>query len=135
MKKYRIQVNGKTYDVEVEEMGSNATAAVQPVKATLNVVPSQPSNPEAPKSQSFAACQVQPAAALDDEVIESPMPGKVLSIEVKMGQTVKEGDVILVLEAMKMENEIVCGRAGNIKEICVSANASVNTGDKLAVVG
>jgi biotin carboxyl carrier protein len=131
MKKYRVQVNGKAYEVDVEEIGT----------ATLSLVHSQPS-----KSEPIpAAIQVQPAAApsqpskpapeLEDEVIACPMPGKIVAIEVKPGQAVKDGDVIVVLEAMKMENEIVCGRAGKVKEIAVSENASVNTGDILAIIG
>ena len=63
------------------------------------------------------------------------MPGKILSIAVKKGQEVKEGDLILVLEAMKMENEIFCGRGGTVKEIPVNEGATVNTGDTMAIVG
>ena len=123
MKRYRVQVNGKSYDVEVEEVGERAVA------------PAAPSKPAAPASTAAPApVQAVPAAA-GDEVIVSPMPGKIVSVEVKQGQAVKEGDLIFVLEAMKMENDIVCGRAGTVKEIRVAANAQVNTGDVLAVIG
>jgi glutaconyl-CoA/methylmalonyl-CoA decarboxylase subunit gamma len=123
MKKYRVHVNGKTYDVEVEDVGESATLAV---------APSKPSNP-APKP---AATPIQPIpAAVGDEVIASPMPGKIVSIEVKPGQTVKDGELILVLEAMKMENDILCGRAGIVKEIRVTENAHVDTGDILVIIG
>lgn len=143
MNRYRVQVNGKAYEVDVEEVGT----------AKLNLVSSQPAKPAqipaAIQSQSAGApCQTsniaQNSAAIQgqtalsetpDEIVECPMPGKIVSIEVKPGQAVKDGDVIVVLEAMKMENEICCGRAGNVKEISVSVNASVNTGDKLAVIG
>ena len=63
------------------------------------------------------------------------MPGKVLAIKVKAGQEVKEGDLILMLEAMKMENEIFCGRAGRVLEIKVAEGAYVDTGDALVVIG
>jgi len=105
MKKFRVHVNGKAYEVEIEEL---TAAAPKPAAA--------------------------PAAA-GDEVIEAPMPGKVLSIAVQTGQAVKAGDLILVLEAMKMENEIFCGRDGVVKQIGVSVNATVNTGDTMAVIG
>ena len=63
------------------------------------------------------------------------MPGKIVSVKVKQGQAVKEGELIFVLEAMKMENDIVCGRDGTVKEIRVTGNAQVNTGDVLAIIG
>jgi len=116
MKKFRVHVNGKAYEVEVEEIGDSSVAAPKPAAAPA---------PEVPK----------PSAASGDEVIVSPMPGKIVSIAVKKGQAVKEGDLILVLEAMKMENEIYCGRGGTVKEIAVSEGATVNTGDTMAIVG
>lgn len=135
MKRYRVQVNGKAYEVDVEEIGM----------PKLNLVHSQPSKSEqipaviqanSDEAPSAAVVQVQNAPmSVGEEVVEAPMPGKIVSIEVKPGQAVKDGDVIVVLEAMKMENEICCGRAGNVKEIFVSENSSVNTGDKLAVIG
>ncbi len=123
MKKYRVQVNGKPYDVEVEEIGESTS---------LSIAPSKPESP----AFKTATDPVQTApAAVGDEVLASPMPGKITSIKVKPGQTVKEGDVILMLEAMKMENEILCGRAGAVKEIRVTENAYVDTGDVLAIIG
>jgi glutaconyl-CoA decarboxylase len=123
MKRYRVQVNEKSYEVEVEEIGESPF---------LSIAPSKPSNP-VPKP---AATPIQPVpAAVGDEVIASPMPGKIVSIEVKTGQTVKDGELILVLEAMKMENDILCGRAGIVKEIRVTENAHVDTGDILVIIG
>ncbi len=120
MKKFRVHVNGKAYEVEIEEL--TGTAA-----------PAAPA-PAAPKAPPAPAAPAQ-SAATGDEVITAPMPGKIVSVEVKKGQAVKEGDLILVLEAMKMENEIFCNRAGTVKELRVSANATVNTEDVLAVIG
>ena len=123
MKRYRVQVNGKSYEVEVEEVSGSATVNAAPSKAAAAAPQPVP-----------APVQVVPAAA-GDEVIVSPMPGKIVSVEVKQGQAVKEGELIFVLEAMKMENDILCGRAGTVKEIRVTGNAQVNTGDVLAIIG
>ena len=123
MKRYRVQVNGKSYEVEVEEVGESTTVNAAPSKAAAAAQQPVP-----------APVQLVPAAA-GDEVIVSPMPGKIVSVEVKQGQAVKEGDLIFVLEAMKMENDILCGRAGTVKEIRVTGNAQVNTGDVLAIIG
>ncbi|HEX9157620.1 MAG TPA: biotin/lipoyl-containing protein [Syntrophales bacterium] len=117
MKKYRVHVNGKTYDVAVEDIGEVVSAAVSgPQSAAPSAPPSQP----------------LPAGS---EVIAAPMPGKVLAIKVKAGQEVREGDLILMLEAMKMENEIFCSRAGRVLEIKVAEGAYVDTGDTLVVIG
>jgi len=125
MKKFRVHVNGKAYEVEIEELTGTAAPAAP--------APAAPKAPPAPAAPAPAA--PAQAAATCDEVITAPMPGKIVSVEVKKGQAVKEGDLILVLEAMKMENEIFCNRAGTVKELRVSANATVNTEDVLAVIG
>jgi len=124
MKKFRVHVNGKAYEVEIEELTAAAPKPAAPAAASKPAAAA----PAAPKPAAA------PAAA-GDEVITAPMPGKILSVAVKKGQAVKEGDLILVLEAMKMENEIFCGRAGTVKEIPVNEGATVNTGDTMAIVG
>jgi len=131
MKKFRVVVNGKSYEVEVEEIGGTAGAAAAPKAAAPAAAAPKPAAAPAAAPKAAAA----PAAASGDEVIAAPMPGKVLSIAVQTGQAVKAGDLILVLEAMKMENEIFCGRDGVVKQIGVSVNATVNTGDTMAVIG
>jgi len=118
MKKYRVHVNGKAYEVAVEEIEGVVSAAV--------------SAPQPAAAAAAAPVQSVPAGA---DVIASPMPGKVLSIKVKPGQEVREGDLILMLEAMKMENEIFCGRAGRVLEVKVAEGAYVDTGDTLVVIG
>lgn len=143
MKKFLIHVNGKAYEVEVEELTEETVAAVSapreaPGPSTRVAAPAVP--PEAPKPSEPVAAPASPpaqpaAAAKGDEVIVAPMPGKILAIKVKKGQAVKEGDLILVMEAMKMENDIFCSRAGIVKEIPVTEMVSVNTGDILAVIG
>ncbi|MBQ2275985.1 MAG: biotin/lipoyl-binding protein [Lachnospiraceae bacterium] len=121
MKNYRITVNGTAYDVAVEELAEGAVAS-QPVAAPKAA-------PAAPK----AAPKAAPAAGAAGAVkVNAPMPGKVLSVKAAVGQAVKKGDVLLVLEAMKMENEIVAPQDGTVASIQVSAGQSVEAGDVLA---
>ncbi|MEE1341552.1 MAG: biotin/lipoyl-containing protein [Lachnospiraceae bacterium] len=121
MKNYRITVNGTAYDVAVEELAEGAVAS-QPVAAPKAA-------PAAPKVAPKAAPAAGAAGAVK---VNAPMPGKVLSVKAAVGQAVKKGDVLLVLEAMKMENEIVAPQDGTVASIQVSAGQSVEAGDVLA---
>lgn len=123
MQRYRVRVNGRSYDVEVEEVGE------------ASAVPAASSKPVAAAPRPSPAAVPSVTSTAGDEVIKSPMPGKIVSVAVKQGQEVREGDLVIVLEAMKMENDILCGRAGTVKEIRVTENALVNTGDELVVIG
>jgi biotin carboxyl carrier protein len=132
MRKFIINVNGNSYEVEVEEVVGGA--AQRPVAATPTPVAA------APKA---AALVVAPAPKVEkkevvvsagQEVIESPMPGTILRVDVKEGDTVRAGDILLILEAMKMENEIVAPRDGVIAAVSTSSGNTVNTGDKLVVL-
>lgn len=128
MKKFNITVNGKAYEVEVEELGGTVAATPKVAAPAPAPAPVKAATPApAPK-----AAAPTPAGA---EVISAPMPGKIMSIKVQAGQSVKAGDLILTLEAMKMENEIFCGAAGTIKEVRCSEGAAVNPGDVLVVIG
>ena len=111
MRKYRVNVNGTAYEVEIEEITGS--------------VPTAPA----------AAVPAAPAASAGGETITSPMPGTILSVNVSVGAAVKRGDVLMVLEAMKMENEIMCPRDGVILSVDVSKGAAVETGARLCVVG
>ena len=117
MKNLKITVNGVTYDVQVEEVGGVASA---PVAAPVAAAP-------------VAAPAAAPAAApvAGAESIDAPMPGTILDIKVKAGDSVKKNDVLMVLEAMKMENEIVAPRDGVIAAVCVSKGEAVNSGSAL----
>lgn len=119
MKNYRITVNGVAYDVAVEEMGEGvATSAPAPAAAP---------KPAAPKAA--------PAAAGAGAVkINSPMPGNILSVKASAGQAVKKGDVLMILEAMKMENEICAPQDGTIASVQVAAGDSVESGDVLVTM-
>ena len=117
MKNLRITVNGVAYDVQVEELsGNEAPAAAAPVKAA------------APKKAAAAAAGA-------GEKVAAPMPGTIVSVNVSDGQSVKKGDVLVVLEAMKMENEIKAPKDGTITGISVSKGESVDTGATLVTIG
>ena len=119
MKNYRITVNGKTYEVTVEETGASAPAApATPVAQTA-----------APASAPAAAAA--PSVPAGAEKVTAPMPGTVLAVKVAVGQSVKKGETVVLLEAMKMENEIPAPRDGVIASIAVNKGASVQSGDLL----
>ncbi len=136
MKKFNITVNGKSYEVDVEEIGGNSAPA--PVRrqesapaASPSVAPAATPTPQAPK----AAPAPAPAAISGGETINSPMPGTILDIKVNVGDAVSNGTVLVILEAMKMENEIMAPSAGKVLSINVTKGASVNSGDVLVVIG
>jgi biotin carboxyl carrier protein len=124
-KKYNITVNGSTYEVEVEEVGgAPVVTSAAPVAAPAPV----PTPAPAPAPASAPAGGAPSAGAT---VVEAPMPGTILDVKVSPGQTVAGGDVLLILEAMKMENEIVATQAGTVDAILVSKGTAVNAGDGL----
>lgn len=120
MKNYRITVNGNVHDVEVEELGTGAATQTAAPKAAPKAV-------AAPKAAAPAAAGSEGAVK-----VNSPMPGKILSVKASVGQAVKRGEVIMILEAMKMENEIVAPSDGTIASINVNEGASVEAGSVLA---
>ena len=110
MKKYKVNVNGTAYEVEIEEItGAAAAPAVTPAAA--------------------------PAAPAGGESISSPMPGNILDVRVSVGQSVKKGDVLMILEAMKMENEIMCPCDGKVTAVNVTKGTTVESGTLLCVIG
>lgn len=112
MKNYTITVNGTVYDVTVEEGAAGAAAS-------------------APKAAPKAAA---PTGAAGSVKVNAPMPGKILSVKASAGQAVKKGEVILILEAMKMENEVVAPQDGTVASINVAAGDSVEAGAVLATL-
>ena len=114
MRKFMITVNGATYEVDVEEVGGAQTAA--PVRAAAPVA-------------------AAPVAAAPGESVKAPMPGNILDVKVKVGDTVKQGDALVVLEAMKMENDIPAPHDGKVVQVCVQKGATVNAGYALVVLG
>lgn len=129
MKKLKITINNITYAVTVEEERENFLQAVEPNQFISRSVSSRPSiTPLTPKPAAS-----HPVKGGGNE-ISAPMPGVVLAVRCKEGQKVSNGDVILVLEAMKMENEITAKKAGIIKEIKVQEGQTVGAGEKLIII-
>jgi len=130
MKKFNITVNGKAYEVEVEEIGGVPEAPRAPRAAAVTPAP-RAAAPVAPAAPAPAAAPV----AAGGLKVECPMPGTVLDLKVAVGDSVKSGDVLLILEAMKMENEITAMGDGKVVSVNVTKGASVNAGDVLVVLG
>jgi biotin carboxyl carrier protein len=137
MKYFTITVNGNTYEVSVEEAAGFTPAAVNVPKAAPVAAPkpvaAAPAPAAAPKAAPAPAPQpAAPAANAAGSVkVNSPMPGKILAAKATVGQTVKRGDVVLILEAMKMENEIVAPQDGTVASINVTVGQSIEAGDLL----
>lgn len=136
MKNYTITVNGNVYDVAVEEkISGRQTAPKAPSAVPAPPAPAAP--PAAPASQEQAAAPAPspaPAGAEGGVKVEAPMPGKILGVKAAPGQAVKRGDVLVILEAMKMENEIVAPSDGTVATIHVASGDSVTSGTLLATL-
>lgn len=128
MKKFIIKVSGKEYEVEVEEVKQEGVVS-QAISEGKEVI-SNTVKSAAPATSSMPANNNN-KAPIGAETIDAPMPGVILDVKVKEGDTVKKGDVLLILEAMKMENEIVSPKDGNIVSVNTLKGASVNAGDTL----
>ncbi|HNW84410.1 MAG TPA: biotin/lipoyl-binding protein [Candidatus Cryosericum sp.] len=134
MKKFRIRVNDKVFDVEVEEVAGEVPAVAapasnpQPVAAPRAPAPT-PTPVAVPKPVSPAPAPA--AAPAGTGAVKSPLPGKVLKVVATPGGTYKKGDTLVVIEAMKMENEILAPRDCTVEEVLVEANQTVKTGDVL----
>ena len=135
MKKFNIKVNGAAYEVEVEEMGGAPAAAPAPQVAAAPA-PAAP----APTPAAAPAPAATPAPAVGGPIpegaitVKAPMPGKISALKAEAGKAVKRGDIILVLEAMKMQNDITATADGTLHEIRVNPGDNVKTGDVLAVI-
>ena len=114
MKKYRVNVNGTAYEIEIELISETEAKAPE----------------TAPAPQAAPA----PVQAGEGEAVNCPMPGTIVSVNVKAGDTVKAGQILMVLEAMKMENEIMAGTDGTVTAVAVSAGQSVDAGALLCTI-
>jgi biotin carboxyl carrier protein len=126
MRRYKVHINGKSYEVAIEELSDDPR---QPTMAptTPAPAPTQPTTAAAPATRKTAPTEAGSGAGS----IRSPMPGTILRVAVAPGDKVNKGDTLLILEAMKMENEILAPDDGSIKEVNVAQGASVNAGDLL----
>ena len=131
MRKFNIKVNGKAYEVEVEEVGAG-TAFSAPVQSAPVSAPATTPTPAPAAAPTAAVTDAAPSGSTE---ISAPMPGTLLSVAVSKGDTVKEGDVLCVLEAMKMENEIKSTASGTVVAVGVAKGATVNSGDLIAAIG
>ena len=130
IKKFNVKVNGNSYEVEVEEIKDGVqpvAPAIQRPAAAPAPAPAAPTAAPAPKAA--------PVAVSGAGTVAAPMPGTVLDIMVKEGDVVKSGQVCVILEAMKMENELPAPCDGTVKSVNVTKGASVNTADVLVVIG
>ena len=127
MKRFSVTVNGKAYDVAVEEITGAAPA---PVAAAPAPVAAAPAPAPAPAAPAPAAAPVAGAG----EKVQAPMPGTILDIKVAVGDTVSRGQTVVILEAMKMENDIVASCDGKITSILVSKGDTVNSDDVLVTI-
>ena len=125
MKKFNIKVNGNAYEVEIEEV-----KAAPAVKAAA-----KPAAAPAKPAAKPAAAPAPAVVGAGDTAINAPMPGKIVKLVAEAGKAVKKGDVVLILEAMKMQNEISAPVDGTLKSINVAAGQSVKPGEVLAVIG
>lgn len=129
MKTFNVTVNGKSYEVQVEEVKSNqptSKAPSAPKAATTTPVPAPVAAPTP---------QAAPTVAAGANTVNAPMPGKVIAVAVTVGQTVKKGDLLLTLEAMKMENEIFAQADAVVSEVLVEAGQTVPAGGPMIVLG
>ena len=123
--KYRVTLNNRVYEVEVEEGSAvllNEYEAASPAPAAVSA--------PAPKQESAPA----PAPSGNGNAVKAPMPGNILKSSVTVGQKVSEGETLLVLEAMKMENEVTADRSGTVTGIIAAKGQTVETGDPLVVI-
>ncbi len=129
--KYKVTLNNKTYEVEVE---AGEAMLVDEYEAYAPAAATAPAVSAAPAAVPAAPAPAAPAVTAAGETVASPMPGNILDVKVSQGASVKAGDVVMILEAMKMENEIVAPRDGVVAQLVVSKGATVDTGAPLFVI-
>ncbi len=132
MRKFVVNVNGNSYEVEVEEVGGapvSAPSAVRPVQTAAAVAPAAPAS--VPAAPAAAPAPAAPVSSGSEGAIKmtAPMPGTILDIKVKAGDSVNKGTLVIILEAMKMENEILSPQDATVASVNVTKGQQVNSGD------
>ena len=137
MKKFNIKVNGISYEVEIEEIKEGAPQAAAPTlaKVTPKVAAPKVAAPKVEAPRAKAKEKEAVAAGAGEHSIDAPMPGKIVKVVVEEGQSVKAGDVLLVLEAMKMQKEITADADGTVKAVNVEAGQNVKVKESLVILG
>ena len=130
--KYKVTLNGRTYEVEVEAGKAMLLSEYEAV-APAPVAAAAPT--AAPAAAPAAAAPAAPVVTGAGEAVNAPMPGNILKVNVREGEAVKAGTVLVVLEAMKMENEIMAPKDGTVTQVLVSKGSTVDTGAPLVVIG
>lgn len=136
LRKFKIAIDGKEYLVEMEEIGAPAPTVQAPqtqIAQPASAVPVAAAPVEAAPTTEAASPAVSVPAS-DADAMKAPMPGTILKILVKVGDTVQENQPLMILEAMKMENEIVAGKSGTVAGIYVQSGDMVNPGDSLIAI-
>lgn len=138
-RKFKVTVNGEVFDVEIETANSStseqkATKKIENKPAPIPEAATTASTKEPVMAEPRKEPKKESVVTNGSKVVAAPLPGKILSVKVKKGSSVKKGDLLLILEAMKMENEIYSSQDGTITDILVSAGDYVSTGDKLIVM-
>ncbi len=131
--KYKVTLNGRTYEVEVEAGKAMLTDEYEAFAPAPAAAPAAPAA-AAPAAAAPAAAPAAPAVTAAGEPVNSPMPGTILRVEVAQGAAVKEGQLLVVLEAMKMENEILAPKDGTVAQVVVQKGSHVETGSPLIVL-
>ncbi len=129
--KYKVTLNNKVYEVEVEE---TTAMLIDEYEVQAPAAPAAPAPVAAPAAAPVAAAPAAAPAAVAGDGVKAPMPGTILAVNVSQGAAVKKGDILVVLEAMKMENEILAPRDGTVARVAVSKGSTVETGAVLVVL-
>ena len=130
--KYKVTLNGRTYEVEVE---AGKAMLLDEYEAIAPAAPAAPAAAPVAAAPAAAPAAAAPAVTGAGEAVTAPMPGTILKVNVKVGDAVKAGTVLGVLEAMKMENEIMAPKAGTVTQVLATKGGSVDTGAPLVVIG
>ena len=130
--KYKVTLNGRSYEVEVE---AGKAMLLAEYEAVAPAAPAAAAAPVAAAPAAAPAAAAAPVVTGAGEAVNAPMPGNILKVNVKAGDAVKSGTVLVVLEAMKMENEIMAPQDGTVTQVLVSKGSTVDTGAPLVVIG